>query len=437
MLSEIRKTIDYAKRNGLTAAAVAAAERLCDRSVPYEYTPVTETELEEQRRQYLRWKEEGRAPLISVVVPRHDTPQHFLDAMRASVEAQSYGNYELIETEEAGFSDNINAGVKRASGEYTGILDHDDVLTPDALFRMAKAVIDEREAGRDPVLIYSDEDKFTEDSDGIRYFAPNIKPDFNYDYLLSNNYICHFTLMKTALVKALGFRSRYDGAQDHDLFLRIALAAMEEAGDGGAKTADAGFVHVPAVLYHWRSHGDSTAESGANKSYAFEAGKAAVMAHLDSRGIRAAVSETRHRGFFRVSYFDDIFEARPDIGAVGGKLTDGLGRMRGGLYSREGEVMFDGLPRGFSGGFAHRAACVQDAYAVDPLCMRVRPELMGELSAEAVRIIRDGERGETARHTDPDRCLRLCREIWDRGYRILWDPRMECRLGKNRTDGKI
>ncbi len=437
MLSEILKTIDYAKRNGLTAAVVAAAERLCDRAAPYEYIPVTAVELEEQRKQYLRWKEAGKAPLISIVVPRHNTPPEFLEAMRASVAAQSYGGYELIETEEAGFSDNINAGIGRASGEFTGILDHDDVLTPDALFCMAKAIIDAREEGGDPLLVYSDEDKFTEDGGGLRYFAPNIKPDFNYDYLLSNNYICHFTLVKTGLVKELGFRSRYDGAQDHDLFLRIALAAMEEAGEGGAKTADAGFVHVPAVLYHWRSHGGSTAESGANKSYAFEAGKAAVMAHLDSRGIRAAVSETRHRGFFRVSYFDDIFEARPDIGAVGGKLTDGLGRMRGGLYSREGEVMFEGLPRGFSGGFTHRAACAQDAYAVDPLCMRVRPELMGKLSSEAVRIIREGEREKAVRHTDPDRCVRLCREIRDRGYRILWDPGVECRLGKNRTDGKI
>ncbi|MBR5730852.1 MAG: glycosyltransferase, partial [Firmicutes bacterium] len=148
MLSDIRKTIDYARRNGLTAAAAAAAERLSDRADTYRYIPATSLELGEQKVKSRRWKEEGRAPLISVVVPRHETPPEFLSAMRASVKSQSYGSYELIETEEAGFSDNINAGVSRASGEYIGILDHDDVLTPDALFCMAQAVIEEREAGR-------------------------------------------------------------------------------------------------------------------------------------------------------------------------------------------------------------------------------------------------------------------------------------------------
>ena len=436
MLSDIRKTIDYARRNGLTAAAAAAAERLSDRADTYRYIPATSLELGEQKVKSRRWKEEGRAPLISVVVPRHETPPEFLSAMRASVKSQSYGSYELIETEEAGFSDNINAGVSRASGEYIGILDHDDVLTPDALFCMAQAVIEEREAGRDPLLVYSDEDKFCEQDDGTQYFAPNIKPDFNYDYLLSNNYICHFTIVKADVVKKLGFRSRYDGAQDHDLFLRTALLAMQEAGSD-VTAADGRCVHVPRVLYHWRSHGGSTAESGANKSYAFEAGKAAVMAHLESRGIKAAVSETMHRGFFRVNYFDDIFEARPDIGAIGGRLTDSLGRLRGGIYSAEGEVMFDGLPRGFSGGFTHRAACQQDAYAVDPVCMRVRPELLKELSSEAAAIIGEAAGKTASEHTDTERCLRLCREIRDRGYRILWDPEVEYRLGKSRTERQI
>ena len=98
-----------------------------------------------------------------------------------------------------------------AKGEFIGFLDHDDVLEPDALFQHVKWLQDHRDAD----LIYSDEDKLTEE--GLD--APIFKPDWSPDYFLSCNYICHFTLIRADVLGQVGgFRSEFDGAQDYDLF---------------------------------------------------------------------------------------------------------------------------------------------------------------------------------------------------------------------------
>ncbi|MBR5116752.1 MAG: glycosyltransferase, partial [Lachnospiraceae bacterium] len=378
--ANIIKTIDYARRNGLTATIAAVRERLTDERQSYVYEAPTAEELDRQRTEMRQAVCAGKAPRISVVVPCHQTPPAYLAEMRASVEGQSYENFELILSEEpGGISENTNAGIARATGEYIGLLDHDDLLAPDALYHVARAILEAREKGVRPILVYTDEDKLTEESPGggQHFFAPNRKPDYNYDYLLSNNYICHFAVIEAETLKRLKLRSEYDGAQDHDLFLRL-TADTEKRGWKPEEV----FLHVPRVLYHWRSHAASTAESGANKSWAHVAGKRAVMAHLSDRGIHAAVEEMPHRGFLRVHYFDDLFAARPDLGAIGGKLTDRRGRMVGGLYTDDGEILFDGLPAGYSGGFTHRAACAQDAEAVDLADVTIRPELLRELSQD-------------------------------------------------------
>ena len=135
-----------------------------------------------------------------------------------------------------GISKNTNEAFQYAKGEYVGFLDHDDLLAPEALHEVVRAL-----GECDYDLVYTDEDKVS--ADLTRRFEPNFKPDFNLDLLLSNNYICHFTVIKSALFQKILFRHDYDGAQDYDLFLRVLLGiewlrceeegAQEEGGRYG------------------------------------------------------------------------------------------------------------------------------------------------------------------------------------------------------------
>ena len=101
-----------------------------------------------------------------------------------------------------------------ARGSFIGLLDHDDLLAPDALYEIALRIQEEKAD-----FIYTDEDKVTEDLS--EHYQPHLKPDFNLDLLRSNNYICHFLVVKKSLVeKAGGFRKEFDGAQDYDFIFR-------------------------------------------------------------------------------------------------------------------------------------------------------------------------------------------------------------------------
>ena len=162
-------------------------------------------------------------------------------------------------TENAGISENTNRGIEAAAGGYIGLLDHDDLLTPDALYEMAAAIRKRNGniAETQPLALYSDEDKC--DGDGKRFYEPHRKTDFDGELLLSNNYICHFLVMEAGLMKRLKLRADFDGAQDFDLVLR-------------AFAAGAAFLHVPKVLYHWRCHEASTAANPRSKSYAMRRG---------------------------------------------------------------------------------------------------------------------------------------------------------------------
>ena len=202
------------------------------------------------------------AGLISVVIPVYNTDPKMLSALIDSLEAQTYLNFEAVlydgastrpETAEVlrarcgndphlrvvrgeenrGISGNTNEALKLARGEYAALCDHDDLLTPDALWRMAECI-----AEKHPDMVYSDEDRITEG--GRRHMDPHYKPDYCPDNLVSDNYICHFTVIRKALLEEIGgLRSGFDGSQDHDLFLRIA-----EKTDR--------IEHVPYILYSWR-----------------------------------------------------------------------------------------------------------------------------------------------------------------------------------------
>lgn len=166
-----------------------------------------------------------------------------------------------------------------AGGDFVCLLDHDDLLAPDALYELNRML--ERHPGMD--VVYTDEDKV--DFEGGKHFQPHFKPDFNLDLLRSNNYICHlFCVRRTLAQRAGGFCREYDGAQDYDFILRCAELA-EEIG------------HVARILYHWRCHAASTAANPGSKQYAYEAGRRAVRDHLKRCGVKALVKSTDNPGF--------------------------------------------------------------------------------------------------------------------------------------------
>lgn len=249
---------------------------------------------------------------FSIVVPTFHTPELFLRQMVESVLGQTFCRVELciadgssdssVEkvireyqknddrikykrlSENKGISDNTNEGLAMATGEYIGLLDHDDLLEIHALYEIRMLLAKHPEAD----VIYTDEDKVSFDLQ--HYFEPHYKPDFNPDLLRSNNYICHFLVMKRELLEQIGgFRSEYDGAQDFDLVLRLTEAAKC-------------VVHIPKILYHWRSHEASTAANPMSKLYAYEAGRRAVEAHLKRCEEVGTVTDTRFYGFYQTRY---------------------------------------------------------------------------------------------------------------------------------------
>ncbi len=411
----IGKTLRYAKRNGLINTFFSAAERAARLRRRYRYEPPSQRELSAQRTHI--WT---NAPKISVLVPAYETKEEYLRALLESVKGQTYFNWELIVAdagesgtvrelvqsygaldaricyhqlkENLGISGNSNAGLAYVSGAYTALLDHDDLLTPDALYEMAAAAVENPDA----VLLYSDEDKC--DASGRKFHTPHRKTDFDPDLFLSNNYICHLAMLRTQTLRELRFRPEYDGAQDYDLFLRVFLAGRR-------------IVHVPRVLYHWRCHKSSTAADPASKGYAYEAGRRALDDFFRAAGWRAHAEEDAHRGFYRTVYDGDIFEIRREVGAVGGRLLR-FGRIVGGAMEADGTVRYRGLPARFSGEM-NRAALAQQAFALDLRNMRVREELAG-LHREYLGRMKEGE--------EPSVSLEFCREVRARGYRLVYLP---------------
>ncbi len=399
--SNWKKTYYYLKKNGFRAAVMAALERLQkSENDSYQYVPPTQDELERQREISL----DGDV-LFSILVPVYRTPEKYFREMIQSVLDQSYPHWELLLgdaspeehlkfiveeindkrvkyikiPENKGISANTNVILKEASGAYIGLLDHDDVLTPDALFCMYEAI---QEGQRKPMqykmeeasyekpirtvtaesyrvrLLYSDEDK--SDGEMHHFYDVNTKPALDQDYLWSNNYICHFTVMEAELMKRLGFRSAFDGAQDYDIILR---AVREISKEQKINNRNSQVRNISKVLYHWRCHTDSTAVNPQSKLYAYEAGKRAVEEDLQERGIEAVVHHSRHLGFYQVNYVD-LFRDRPEVAMVAGPIYR-RGRVAGGARNEAGVLLYGGLRKGFSGGHLHRAGVWQQCYAAD------------------------------------------------------------------------
>ena len=435
--NDLAKTVQYAKRNGIVRAYYAAKERLLSRvNDPYTYVPPSKEIRDVQRKDYERLKngeepEEvfrfatraARAPKISIIVPTLDPQKKHFRALVESVLNQTYGDFELIIADagktmnvmqvlehyrdarivyrhlakNAGISANTNLASAYATGDYVAFLDHDDLLTPDALYENALAILK-----TDAEILYSDEDKC--DSAGKIYFEPNRKPDFNPDFLFANNYICHFMVMKRSLFRALQLRSEYDGAQDYDLILRAPKSEI---------------VHIPKVLYHWRTHKESTAGNPASKSYAYEAGKNALQDYFKTCGIKTDVEHARHRGFYRVTYHPDIFQCRPEVGVLGGRILNGKHRVIGGRIEEDGTTLFAGKHE-LESGEMHRADTRQDVYAVDGRLMQVNNALK-PLYEEVFGTTPEKQTAEPGADLK-QKSIDFCRKAAEMGYLIVWDP---------------
>lgn len=308
----IQKGFRYLKHYGPKEFWIRLHERFEPEEVPYgpwyqAYVPDQET-LEAQKKHKFDYR-----PLISIAVPAYQTPVEFLKQMIESLISQTYPEWELCIAnaspdneemqrvladysakdsrvrfcnlkENLGIAENTNRAFSMAKGEFMGLLDHDDLLAPNALYEIVQALQDHPQAD----ALYTDEDKVTTELD--EHFQPHLKPDFNLDLLRSNNYICHFFVVRRSIVeKAGGFRKEFDGAQDYDFIFRCTENARE-------------VLHVPEILYHWRTHKASTADNPASKMYAFEAGKRAIEANLERTGTKGVVSHTQDLGFYRVKY---------------------------------------------------------------------------------------------------------------------------------------
>lgn len=301
------------KRSGLQRAIVKAYNKLTQKENQsyqkwFEAHKATEEQLAEQRKAVFEYQ-----PKFSIAVPLFRTPENYLREMIQSVIDQSYGNWELcladgggkensvqmvveefskkdsrvrykLLEDNFGIAGNTNAALEMAQGDFLALLDHDDLLAPDALYECVKLLNEEPETD----IIYTDEDKV--DMEGKKHFDPHFKPDFNLDLLHTQNYICHFFVAKKCVVDQTdGFRSMYDGAQDFDFIFRCTEVAKH-------------IRHIPKILYYWRCHMNSTAMNPESKLYAYEAGGRAIEDHYKRLGIPAKVENGAGWGLYHTIY---------------------------------------------------------------------------------------------------------------------------------------
>jgi O-antigen biosynthesis protein len=302
------------RRGRLMAAARTLHGRLSEGLHPYGYqlwlrerslSPVAVAELR-QRSVSLAYR-----PLVSVVTPVYNTDARWLRACIESVKRQAYPHWELCLADDGstraetrgvlreyagdprinikmlatnrGIAAASNEALALAQGDFVAFLDHDDELTPDALFEVVAHLSQHR--GTD--FIYSDEDKL--ELDGTRT-NPYFKPDWSPEHFLTNMYTCHLMVVRRALLERIGgFRQGYDGAQDYDLVLRLIDQAAQ-------------IHHLPKVLYHWRRIAESSAGFERAKPWADDAGRLALEDHVRRNKLNAEVLRGALPYAYRVRY---------------------------------------------------------------------------------------------------------------------------------------
>jgi len=273
----------------------------------FRFHRVSEKELVRQRRHLFAYQ-----PTISIVIPLYNTPLDFLADILDSVCQQTYPHWQLCladgSTNEevanyihdnygdesriiyhrlvnnGGISENTNQAIELATGDFIMFSDHDDTLELEALF----LIVQELNESPQVDAVYTDEDKIS--MNGIEYYDPHFKPDFNLRMLRTVNYICHIFVVRKTIVDEVGLlRSEYDGAQDFDMVLRCCEKAREVR-------------HIAKVLYHWRAHPQSTAGDPESKKYAYEAGRKAVAEQYNRLAIPATVGHTDNYGRYQTKF---------------------------------------------------------------------------------------------------------------------------------------
>lgn len=265
---------------------------------------LTSEEIEKQRKHKFRFE-----PKISVVVPMYNTDKVFFKELVDSLKSQTYEKWELcladgsevpnellkdymdderikynLLNSNLGISENTNKAIEMATSEYIAFLDHDDLLSQDALYEVVKAINE----NKDVDFIYSDEDKIDENKER---FEPYFKPDYSPETLDCNNYITHLVVVKKTLVDETGLlNSKFNGAQDFDFVLKATNKAKN-------------VVHISKILYHWRVHRDSTANVADAKPYAYEAGIKVIENHLARTERMGSVENGQDvPGIYKINY---------------------------------------------------------------------------------------------------------------------------------------
>ena len=280
--------------------------------------------------QYTRWLKKHQSfceienytykPKISIVMPVYNVPGEYLGYCLDSILNQTYQNFEICIADDCSTNQDTidtlhkymkkdnrikvvfreknghisratNSALELVTGEFVGLMDNDDKLEKHALNEVVHVL------NQNPHLdfIYTDEDKV--DMEGNRS-DPHFKSDFAIDSLYGGNYICHFSVIRKALIDQIGgFRQGYEGAQDFDLFLRLTEVTEK-------------IYHIPKVLYHWRMIPGSTAVGGDGaKNYAADAGKRALEDYFNRKNIKVNIDN-----FISTNYFVEyLFDKEPKV----------------------------------------------------------------------------------------------------------------------------
>ena len=360
---------DTVRKGGLSALFHKTVRKLRSIEEEYDYNEwqrrvrPTEEELERQR-EISRGNRFSDSPVFfSFVIPVYRPKEEFLRRLLDSILAQTYPHFEVcladasdyqtfhkeigkkspkevleeysqrdhrirfqVLEENEGISGNTNRAIRMAEGDFIVFSDHDDELAPNALYEVVTAI----DAHPEAELLYSDEDKI--DFASAYYFEPNFKPDYSPEFLTAVNYICHLLIAKRSLLESVAEvdetgekcyeRKEYDGAQDYDLILRLSEEAEKiEKEEGLSKEAEkereealftsSTIVHIPKVLYHWRSHQLSTAQNPEAKLYAFAAGERAVFDHYKRigrpiRNVERGITYGYYHPHFRIEEQGDL-----------------------------------------------------------------------------------------------------------------------------------
>ncbi len=361
-LKRMRELLGYArtltKEQGAGAMLHRAAGFAARRLLPHRgrYLP-SKKALAAQRAE-----DTSEFPVICILTPLYNTPPKYLERFLGSVQAQTCGRWQLCladasdeahayvgetvrrraeadpriryrKIDNAGIAANTNAAAQLAEGPYLALADHDDELAPHAIYTMGRAIAEGEAAGAKPQFLYSDEALFRRTPKDA--YVGHFKPDYAPEYLMACNYICHLAVFEKSLFEAVGGeRPACDGAQDHDLFLRM-MDEMQRHDPAAAP------VHLPQVLYYWRVHAASTSGGTGAKPYLVQAAQKAVADHLTAAGRKGSVEEGKFSGLCHVRW--ELPDPQPLVSILipNKDHTDDLEKCLHSLYARTNYDRFE------------------------------------------------------------------------------------------------